>query len=69
MPTIHARGAFRLHRGQLISQILGGLANGAGTAAAEADRCDYSGPGEQGGREPKEGIIAGMGSSSQPRLG
>jgi hypothetical protein len=38
MPTIHARHAFRLHAGQLLSQTLGGLAHGAGTAAADADR-------------------------------
>ena len=69
MPTIHARHAFRLDPGRLLSQILEGLAHGAGTAASEADRYDDAGPGEQSSRQPKEGVTAGVGRSSQPRLG
>jgi len=69
MPTIHARHAFGLGPAQLHSQILEGLAHGAGTAATDADRYDDAGPGEQNSRQPKEGITAGVGRSSQPRLG
>jgi hypothetical protein len=68
MPTIHAHRAFR-PGGPLRSQRLGGLAYGAGTAAADADRRDEAGAGEQRDRQPKKVIVAGMGRSSEPRLG
>src|ERR1700685_3052596 len=65
MPTIHVRRVFRLGAGQLLSQTVGGLAQGAGTAAADADRRGETGAGEQGDRQPKKVIAAGMGRSSE----
>lgn len=53
----------------LCSRILGCPAVKAGTPAAESDRHGGCGPGERRGGEQQEAVIAGMGSSAQPRLG